>query len=94
MSCAFLVSFNKRSHKYLLRKRLITGCAGFIGSTLAELLLSEGFKVIGVDNFDHFYSKLLKLGETMITKTGRVLAQRRTAFMRTYLYEFKRELGI
>ncbi len=43
---------------------------------------------------DHFYSKLLKLAETMTTRTGRVLAQRRTAFMRTYLYEFKRELGI
>lgn len=43
---------------------------------------------------DHFYSKLLKLAETMTTKTGRVLAQRRTAFMRTYLYEFKRELGV
>ena len=43
---------------------------------------------------DHFYSKLLKLGETMTTKTGRALAQRRTAFMRTYLYELKRELGV
>src|SRR5436853_43604 len=42
---------------------------------------------------DHFYSKLLKLAETMTTKTGRILAQRRSAFMRTYLYEFKRELG-
>jgi uncharacterized protein len=41
---------------------------------------------------DHFYAKLLKLGETMTTETGRVLAQRRTAFMRTYLYEFAREL--
>jgi len=42
---------------------------------------------------DHFYAKLLKLGETMTTETGRVLAQRRTAFMRTYLYEFARELN-
>jgi len=41
---------------------------------------------------DHFYTKLLKLGETMTTETGRILAQRRTAFMRTYLYEFAREL--
>jgi uncharacterized protein len=43
---------------------------------------------------DHFYSKLLKLSDTMATKTGRVLAQRRVAFMRTYLYEFKRELAM
>jgi uncharacterized protein len=43
---------------------------------------------------DHFYKKLLKLGDTMTTKTGRVLAQRRTAFMQTYLYELKRELEV
>jgi uncharacterized protein len=42
---------------------------------------------------DHFYSKLLKLGDTMMTETGRALAQRRTAFMRAYLDEFKRELS-
>ncbi len=43
---------------------------------------------------DHFFSKLLKLEETMLTETGRMLAQRRTAFMRTYLEEFKRELEL
>lgn len=42
---------------------------------------------------DHFYTKLLKLGETMTTETGRILAQRRIAFMQTYLYEFARELN-
>ncbi len=41
---------------------------------------------------DHFYSKLLKLGDTMTTETGRRLAQRRTAFMRSYLDEFRCEL--
>jgi UDP-glucose 4-epimerase len=30
---------------------LVTGVAGFIGSTLSEKLLSLGYKVIGVDNF-------------------------------------------
>jgi uncharacterized protein len=41
---------------------------------------------------DHFLKKLLKLTTTMNTPTGRILAQRRTAFMRTYLYEFRREI--
>lgn len=43
---------------------------------------------------DHFYAKLLKLGETMTTETGRSLAQERTEFMRTYLSEFKKELEL
>jgi len=30
---------------------LITGCAGFIGSTLVDRLLSQGYHVIGIDNF-------------------------------------------
>jgi len=43
---------------------------------------------------DHFYSKLFKLSETMSTETGRALAQRRTAFMRSYLAELKSELDL
>ena len=39
---------------------LVTGCAGFIGSHVCTLLLSKGFKVIGVDNFDPFYPKPVK----------------------------------
>src|SRR5579864_7884812 len=41
---------------------------------------------------DHFLTKLLKLSSTMSTQTGRALAQQRTAFMHTYLDEFRREL--
>ena len=43
---------------------------------------------------DHFFSKLLKLSSTMSTQTGRALAQQRTAFMHTYLDEFRRELEL
>jgi uncharacterized protein len=43
---------------------------------------------------DHFYAKLLKLGETMATETGRFMAERRTGFMRTYLLELRKELEL
>lgn len=39
---------------------LLTGCAGFIGSHTLEKLLKEGHKVVGVDNFDSFYSRAIK----------------------------------
>ncbi len=40
---------------------LITGVAGFIGSNLAEKLLLDGHQIIGIDNFDPFYNKQIKL---------------------------------
>ncbi|HMO02791.1 MAG TPA: NAD-dependent epimerase/dehydratase family protein [Oligoflexia bacterium] len=40
---------------------IITGVAGFIGSTLAERLLAEGEKIIGIDSFTDYYSKKIKL---------------------------------
>ncbi len=43
---------------------------------------------------DRFFSKLLKLGEGMLTATGRVLAEQRLAFMRVYLEQFRRELEL
>jgi UDP-glucuronate 4-epimerase len=39
---------------------LVTGVAGFIGSHLAETLVRRGDSVVGVDNFDPFYSRSLK----------------------------------
>ena len=35
---------------------LVTGAAGFIGSHLCEALLARGETVVGVDNFDPYYS--------------------------------------
>jgi len=36
-------------------KALVTGAAGFIGSTLAELLVTQGHHVVGVDCFTPYY---------------------------------------
>lgn len=41
-------------------KILITGAAGFIGSHTCESLIKNGNSIIGVDNFDSFYSYRLK----------------------------------
>ena len=40
---------------------LVTGCAGFIGSHVCESLFHSGYKVIGIDNFDDFYDKKVKV---------------------------------
>jgi len=41
-------------------KILITGGAGFIGSTLADTLLSRGESVVVIDNFNDFYDPAIK----------------------------------
>lgn len=41
-------------------KILITGAAGFIGMHLAQRLLAEGNDVVGIDNFNDYYSVALK----------------------------------
>ncbi|NLI74088.1 MAG: NAD-dependent epimerase/dehydratase family protein [Euryarchaeota archaeon] len=47
-------------------KVIITGAAGFIGSNLTERLLNEDHEVIGIDNFDDYYSgKSLFLEQSM-----------------------------
>ncbi len=41
-------------------KVLITGCAGFIGSKVSELLIQNGHHVVGVDNLNDSYDVRLK----------------------------------
>ncbi len=39
---------------------LITGGAGFIGSTLADVLIQEGHSLIVIDNFNNYYNVKIK----------------------------------
>ncbi len=48
----------ERGCKYL--KALVTGCAGFIGSTLTDRLLRDGYDVIGIDRFSDYYPREIK----------------------------------
>lgn len=41
-------------------KVLVTGAAGFIGSNVAHALLDAGHEVVGLDNFNDYYSVALK----------------------------------
>ena len=45
----------------MTKTAIVTGVAGFIGSNLAEKLLNEKYKVIGIDCFTDYYSKKIKL---------------------------------
>src|SRR3954453_20618478 len=40
-----------RRQKHVARRAVVTGGAGFLGSWLCELLLTEGWQVVCVDNF-------------------------------------------
>jgi nucleoside-diphosphate-sugar epimerase len=40
-----------------MAKFVVTGCAGFIGSTLTDALLGQGCEVIGVDCFTDYYAR-------------------------------------
>lgn len=43
-----------------MKRILVTGAAGFIGSHLANRLLNEGYEIIGVDNINDYYDVNLK----------------------------------
>lgn len=42
------------------RRYLVTGCAGFIGSVVTSMLLSDGHHVVGIDNLNDYYDVSLK----------------------------------
>jgi nucleoside-diphosphate-sugar epimerase len=46
-------------------RALVTGCAGFIGSHLAERLLDDGWEVLGVDCLTPYYPRERKVGNLL-----------------------------
>ena len=51
-------------------KILVTGVAGFIGSHLAERLIYEGHKVVGVDCFTDYYAREIKEANIKALRTN------------------------
>lgn len=49
-------------------KVLVTGAAGFIGFHLSQLLMKQGYQVIGIDNLNDYYDVNLKYGRLEILK--------------------------
>jgi len=43
-----------------LKKIIVTGGAGFIGSHVCEFLVNRGIEVFCIDNFDSFYNRYIK----------------------------------
>ena len=50
---------------------LVTGSSGFIGYHLSNILLSKGYKVIGVDALTNYYDKNLKLARNALLKKNK-----------------------
>ncbi|MEN3369353.1 MAG: uncharacterized protein V7609_1496 [Verrucomicrobiota bacterium] len=78
-----------------IARTLITGGAN--GTPFYDL--AEPFPVTRVANdrtsiIDHFFTKLLKLAETMQTTAGRAAAQERAEFLNQYLAQLGSEIGV
>ena len=49
---------------------MVTGCAGFIGSTLCDTLLAEGCEVVGIEAFTDYYPRERKEAAIFITSAA------------------------
>ncbi len=53
-----------------MKKVLVTGSSGFIGMHLSKRLLSEGYRVVGIDNLNDYYSVNLKKYRTEVLNSN------------------------
>ena len=75
------LNFNKRPFFSQGQKRaIVTGCAGFIGSNLCEMLIKYGYKVIGLDN--------LSTGKFQFL--NKIITSKNFTFYKVYLYKKKK----
>lgn len=70
-------------------KILVTGAAGFIGSTLSHRLLSMGHEVVGLDNINDYYDVTLKEA-----RLSRLLAREGFSFHRMDIVDRDGVLGL
>ena len=65
-------------------KALVTGAAGFIGSTLTDRLVAQGAEVVGIDCFTDYYPRSLKERNLAAPATPRISSSSRpTCWTRT-----------
>ena len=57
-----------------MAKVIVTGSAGFIGSTLAHHLLDRGDEVVGIDNLNAYYDPTLNRPGLRVWKVVQVSA--------------------
>src|SRR5258708_36840192 len=70
-------------------KVLVTGAAGFIGSTLAHRLLDRGDEGVGIDNLNAYYDVRLKQARLeRLRARGGFLFQKRDIVEREPMGEF------
>ena len=51
-----------------MKRALVTGAAGFIGSHLCERLVAEGYSVTGVDAFTEYYARARCLSKAAVVQ--------------------------
>jgi UDP-glucose 4-epimerase len=53
-----------------VRRMVVTGAAGFIGSHLVERLLAAGHEVVGIDSFEDYYPRRFKEANIAVARSA------------------------